>query len=118
MVAAVDGVVEVCEGPAGLRVVEPVGDGVDEEAARSGAAGGCGPHLPVGLGVAVAAVEGDAEDLAVLRVPGGLHGVDVLRDDAEVEEEVWVDVVQETPGGAVFVGEEGVASGGVDGEVL
>ena len=42
----------------------------------------------------------------------------MLGDDAQVEEEVRVDVVEETPGGAVLVGEESMVLGGVDREVL
>jgi len=47
-----------------------------------------------------------------------LHVIDAPRDDAEVEEFVRVDVVEEAVAGAPFVGEEGVLAGGVDGVVF
>ena len=56
VVARVDCVVEVGEGSGGGGEIEPVGDCVDEEAARGGGAGRGRPHLPVGFGVAVTAV--------------------------------------------------------------
>ena len=62
-------------------------------------------------------IERDTEDLRDGRVVGALHVVEGLRDEGEVEEAIWVDVVEEAPGGAPFVAEECVRAGRVDGEV-
>ncbi len=61
----------------------------------------------------MAVVKWDAEDLRHSGIPCGLHFVDTGRDDAEVEEFVGEDVVEETPGGTPFVAEEGVVFGRV-----
>lgn len=116
--AGIDGFVEVRERTIGVGGVEPGGEGVDEEATGGRVAGGGGPHLPVGLGVRVAGVERDAEELGDGRVPGGLHVEDARRHDVELEEAVRVDVVQEPVRGPPLVGEQRVSARRVDGEVL
>ena len=65
----------------------------------------------------MAVIERDTEDLRNGGVVGALHVVEGLRNEGEVEESVWVDLVEEAPGGAPFVAQEGVRAGGVDGEV-
>lgn len=64
----------------------------------------------------MAVVEREAEDLTDGRVEGGLHVVDLLPDDAEVQQLVGVRVVQLAPGATPLVREDRVRSRRVDGE--
>ena len=100
------------------RVVEPIRQPVHEQPSGAWRTGSRGPHFPVAFRLRVTVVERHAEDLTDGRVPGGLHVVDRLRDDVEGKEFVRVGVVEEAVGGAPFVGEDGVAARGVDGEVF
>ena len=76
------GLVEVREGPVGAGLVEPLSDALEDLGADGRRRDGRGEELPVGLGVEVAAVEGEAVALADGVVPVGLDSVDVVGDEA------------------------------------
>lgn len=69
---------------------------------------GGGEELPVGFGVGVAGVEGDAVFVGDGGVEGGLHVVDGGGDEGGVEQGVGVEVVEEAGGVGLAVGEGGV----------
>lgn len=76
------GLVEVRKGAVGARLVEPPGHAFQNLGADRFAGDGRGEELPVGFGVEVAAIEGQAVGLADGVVPIRLDLVDLVGDKA------------------------------------
>jgi len=75
-------IMEIRERAIRIRLIDPEGHRLKDLAAHRLATDGRDPELPVGLGVQVAAVEGEAVFLADCVVPVGLKLVDVVGDEA------------------------------------
>lgn len=73
---------EIRKGAVGARLVEPPGHAFQDLGADGFTGDGRGEKFPVGFGVEVAAVEGQAVGLADSMVPVRLDLVDVVGDKA------------------------------------
>lgn len=75
-------IMEIRKRTIGIRLIDPQRQGLEDLAAHRLAADGRDPELPVGLGVQVAAVEGEPIFLAHGVVPVRLELVDMVGDEA------------------------------------